>query len=442
MNSHNNHIPNNSWTAKRSWITILMFVIGATSSLDFSLVGRVTLAEVIAFAFVPYFWLNKNESWSNGNLTKCLWILGLMFFGIIIADFINENHFIFSARAFARPVFMLGFLLFFIPVLRRDPLSLVGLVYGLLISSVINYYRPSEFQAEAAQTAATYEGIVFLVQPMISAVVVAFAVWVYPRSRLAAAGAIFVGACSVVAVGGARSTILVWLLAAVLLVGIWLLKSRNRRRIELTKGRLVMLASMGVVAMSLVYAGYVYAAPRGYLGELQQQKMLTQSQTVFGNSPLGLIVSGRTATYSAILGIMDRPILGFGSWRHDLTSVYVVEAIASVGTDPKIMDALKSGGQVPGAGHSVLFQAWVENGLIPAIAYMAIFVITLKVLLFNIKYENRLTPYFVLTIAVFSWAFFFSPPGLGLRFSVGLFMAMYVVFMDKRRPLSNVAVLP
>lgn len=174
----------NPLKAKRSCLTLLMFVIGATSTLDFSFVGRATVTEVIAFAFVPYFWLNKRESLTNGNLTNCLWILGLMFFGIIIADFIDETHFLFSARAFARPVFMLVFLLFFIPVLRRYSLILVGLVYGRLIANFINYYRPSGFQAEAAQTAATYQRIVFRVQLMISAVVVAFAGWVYPRSHL------------------------------------------------------------------------------------------------------------------------------------------------------------------------------------------------------------------------------------------------------------------
>lgn len=437
MNSNNN-----PWVAKRSWITILMFVIGATSSLDFSLIGRVTLAECIAFAFVPYFWLNKRESWLNGNSTKCFWILGFMFFGVIIGDWINQNYLLFSARASARPVFMLAFLLFFIPVLRQDPLSLVGLVYGRVISGIINYYRPSEFEQVSAQTAATYAGVVFRIQPLISAMVLAFAVWVYPRSRLAAAGSILVGACSVVAVGGARSSILNWILAAAVLVAIWFLKSNNRRRIQLSKGRLAMFASLSVVIMSLVYAAYVFAAPRGYLGELQEQKIQEQAQTIFGSSPLGLILAGRPQVYGAMLGIIDRPIFGFGSWRHDLTSIYVVEAMITVGTDPKMMDAFNSGGVASGAGHSVLFQGWVENGLIPAMTYMALFFIVLKVFVFNIKYENRLTPYVVLTILSFSWNFFFSPPGIGLRFSAGLFMAMYVVFMDKRRPLSRMAVLP
>ena len=74
--------------------------------------------------------------------------------------------------------------------------------------------------------------------------------------------------------------------------------------------------------------------------EEQQEKMLMQSRNVFGASPIGLLLSGRTQVYAAVLGVMDRPIFGFGSWRHDLTSAYVVEALAEVGTDPAVFDII------------------------------------------------------------------------------------------------------
>lgn len=419
-----------------------MFVIGASSTFDFSLVGRVTLAEVIAFAFVPYFWLNKRESWVNGNLVKCLWILALMFFGVIISDFIHQNNFWFSARAFARPVFMLGFLLFFIPVLKRDPLSIIAMVYGRVLAGVIKYLRPSTFEDAGALNLESYAGIAFRVVPMISAIVIALAVWIYPRSRLAAALCFVGGGASVVYFGGPRSSALNWLIAAGVVACIWLLKSRRSRRIELTTGRIMFLGSVGLLVLTMTYFAYIYAAPRGYLGEGQQQKMLEQTQTVFGSSPLGLILAGRPQFYGAVLGVMDRPLIGHGSWRHDLTSIYVFEAIASVGTDPKLIDIMTRQGGAAGAGHSVLMQAWVENGIVPAMALVAAMWIILRVGIFSIRYENRMTPYFVYSIISFSWAFLFSPPGMGLRFSVGLFMAFYVVFMDKKKPLARMHVLP
>lgn len=434
---------NNPWRRKTSWITALMFVIGATSTFDFSLVGRVTLAEVIAFVFIPYLWLNKRESFFNQNLIKCFWIISLMFVGVAISDFINQNYFWFSARALARPVFMLGFLLFFIPVLKRDPLSIVAMVYGQVLAGVIKYIRPSQFEDAGTLDLESYAGIAFRVIPLVSAIVIALAVWVYPRSRLVASCCFIVGGAAVVWFSGPRSTTLNWVLAASIVACVWFLKAKTRgRRIELSKTRLALLGASALGVLSLVYAAYVYAAPRGYLGETQERKMLEQSETVFGASPLGLVLAGRPQCYGAVLGVIDRPIFGHGSWRHDLTSIYVFEAIASVGTDPGLIDIMTRGGGAAGAGHSVIMQAWVENGFLPAFALIAAMLIIIKVGIYSIRYDNRMTPYFIITIISFGWAFLFSPPGMWLRFSIGLFMAFYVVFMDKRRPLARVAVLP
>lgn len=431
------------WQRKRSWLSLLLFTVGAFSTLDFSFVGRVTVAEVIVFASAPYFWLTKNESWMNGNLVKCLWILILMFLGVIIGDLVNQTPFFFSLRALARPVFVLGFLLFFIAVLRRDPLSLVYMIYGRVIAGVIKYIRPSSFEAEGAfWDVLSYEGIVFRVQPLVTAIAIAIAVFIYPYSRLAAVVSFLGGGVAVVVAGGSRSSILVWLVAAATIAVAWLFKSSRSRLIKLTKGRVSFLLMMAVLALTIGYLAYIYSAPRGYLGEAQRIKMEQQSNTVFGASPVGFLLAGRPQVYGAILGIIDRPIFGFGSWRQDLTSTYVIEAFASTGTDPKMMESIRQGAKVGGAGHSVFFQAWLENGLLLAIAYFAAFVIIIRVFLFNITYENRLTPYIIITTIGFVWSFLFSPPGIELRFTLGLFMALYVVFMDRRKPLSHVAVLP
>jgi hypothetical protein len=418
-----------------------MFVIGATSAIDYSLVGRVTVAETIAFAMVPYLWATSRQSFINVNLEKCIALLALMVGGVLVGDFINETPFSFSARVFSRPIFMLGFLLFFIPVLARDPLSLVYMVYGRVLAGVVNYFRPSGFEAEGAADAASYAGVVFRVEPLIGAFVVAFAVFIYPRSRILAALSFLGAGGMVAAVGGARNGILIWVLAAAIVLAIKSLKSNQSRRITLTNGRIFGLVIVVTFTLMLVYFSYILAAPQGLLGETQQQKIVEQQNTVFGNSPLGFVLAGRPQVYGAMLGILDRPIIGFGSWRHDLTSSYVVEAIASVGTDPKVMDQLNRGGSAGGAGHSVFFQTWVENGFVPALALFLIFLIMLRVLLFNIRNENRLTPYFVASMIGFSWAFLFSPPGLGLRFTVGLFLAFYVVFMDENRKIARMAVI-
>jgi hypothetical protein len=419
-----------------------MFVVGATRTFDISLVGRVTVAELLAFGFVPYFWLSKKgESWANGNFWRCILVLALLFFGVIVSDFINENYFWFSARAFARPVFMLGFLMFFIGVLRRDPLSVIYMVYGGVIAGILKYFRGSEFEVEAAQFIDGYAGIVFRILPVIAGCIIASAVFIYPRSRFLAAITFFIGAAIGGAIGVPRSSLLVLLATGTLLLLIRQFKGRHSRRIVISKSRLLIMSLIMCVVTSLVYVSYIYAAPRGYLGEEQLVKYENQANQRFGATPWGLVLSGRPQVYGAVLGIIEQPIFGFGSWRHDITSKFVVEAVVDVGADARVLDNLRKGAQVDGAGHSVFFQSWVENGIIPALGFLCAFIISLKVLIFNIKYENRMTPFILFSFVSFSWSFLFSPPDLSLRFLIGFFMALYVVYMDKNRALSRVDVL-
>jgi hypothetical protein len=418
-----------------------MFVIGATKTFDFQLVGRVSLAEVIAFTFVPFFWLTKRESWINGNLYKCIWLLALLFFGIIISDLINDNYFWFSARAFARPLFMVGFLLFFIPVLRRDPLSLIYMVYGGIIGGVLKYFRGSTFETADAMVEGTYAGVAFRILPLLAPVFIAASVFIYARSRVMSAGCFILLGALLLYIGAPRSSLLVVLATMSIIFLISKLKSSQARRIQLNTSRKIALSCVIMFSLSLAYFAYIYTAPRGLLGDDQRIKYMDQANQRYGATPWGLILSGRAPVYGAILGIIEKPIVGFGSWRHDLTSAFVIDAIVDVGADSRVLDNMRKGGEASGAGHSVLFQAWVENGILPAIAYLWIYWIFYRVFIFSIKYDSRITPFIIFTFVSFTWAFLFSPPDLALRFNVGLFMAIYVVYMDKKKPLSRVDVL-
>ncbi|MCH8540763.1 MAG: hypothetical protein LAT58_08340 [Opitutales bacterium] len=416
---------------------ILLFLIGAGSSIDFFLIGRISASEILAFVCVPFFFLSYGSDYTNKNFKLCLGLLGLYFVGTAIADFINDVPFLFSARSLARPVFILGFLLFFIPILRRDPLALIYMVYGGVLSGIYRLLRPSAMHEEAAMSLLTdYSSIVFRVQPVIAAGILAVAIYLYPKNRLYAAGSFFIATVIFAGIGGARNTTLMWFLATTVILVIWFFKNKSSHRIAFTKARLVGLGVVLLVGGLIGYFAYLYAAPQGHLGEEQRVKFEQQANTDLGPTPWGFFFSGRPQVWGAFLGIKDRPLVGFGSWRHDLTAVYTAEAILSVSNDPGIANRIFSGGDSGGAGHSVLFQAWVENGILPAIALIWLYVIVIKVFLFNIRFENRLTPYFILTFMTFSWAFFFSPPGLSFRFFAGLCLAFYVVFMDKQRPLS------
>jgi len=416
--------------------SILLFCIGALSMTDVNLIGRVSLAEVLAFTSLPFLYSGANDGF-NENFKICISILMLMIVGIVVGDLYNRTPFDGSVRAIARPVFILFWLLFFVAVIRRSPPSVLYLIWGGVIAGVLNYFHASSFEKLEVASADTYGGVVFRVQPLIALLALAGAVYIYPKSKMMAVLAFLSGGLGIIIVGGSRSGILVWIASAGIIWAIKLLKSKNYRVIVLNKSRIYLLLVCGLLSIALVYYMYVYMAPKGYFGEEQRVKFFSQSRTEYGVSPLGFILSGRTQVYAAILGIMDRPIFGFGSWRHDLTHPYVVDAVARIGgSHGLLLSLMRSGGSTP-AGHSIIFQCWVENGIIPAIAYVMLYVIVWKVFFFGIKYENRLTPWIVYSTVAFSWSFFFSPPGMTMRMQLGLFLALYVVFLDRERLLAK-----
>lgn len=68
----------------KAFIDDCPYVCGyATSAIKYSRVGRGTVAENIAFAFVPYFWLFSGGVPINGNFKKAIALLALMFFGVV-----------------------------------------------------------------------------------------------------------------------------------------------------------------------------------------------------------------------------------------------------------------------------------------------------------------------------------------------------------------------
>jgi hypothetical protein len=423
----------------QSW---LLFFIAATSRLDFALVGRTTVGEMVAFAAIPVLWISQSDLRRNAHFVKVFSILVMITVGVWVADFINEMPFWWSMRAAARPIFMGLWVLFFIPIIRKNLNIIKYFIYGAVIAAAINYFRPSSFETEAAASVQTYAGVVFRVSPLVGALSFAGAYFIYPKNRIYAALILLAGAGVNIALGGGRSGFIIQFCVCGLIVLMsWFKSGQSRRRITITPQKIALIGSVALVAVTIVYGAYVYAAPRGYLGEGQYAKFEDQRNTTLGLNPIGFILSGRTQVYGAVLGIIDRPLLGFGSWNKPATYPYVIEAIASVGTDPELLERMAASGGIMGAGHSILFQTWVENGIIPALGYLMLYWILCRVLLFNIRYEGRFFPVIATWFVLYSWAYLFSPPSYLFRLQFGLILAIYIVFMDKKQPLGRPVLL-
>lgn len=404
----------------------LLFCVGALSQFDVTLIARVPLSELLAFGSIPFLLSGARYGKIAHRLTPVIGVLLIWVLGIILSDLFNDFYFLRFIRAFMKPLFCGFWMLFFIGVILRDFRAIMFYPMGKVLAGVQNYLAPRSF-SEGYMQAGGYEAVSYGLMPIITASCLAVALLLYRKSRLWAVVMFLSAACAILALGAPRSAAGITILNAGTIFYIWWTRSRGRKIYHLTKGRLFALGSLAVVGALSIYYAYVFAAGAGWLGELQYAKLINQQDTVFGSSPLGLILGGRTYVFAAILAIIDQPLLGYGSWTGWMMSDYYFEAVSLVGTNATDLQRLTDLGGGGMAGHSILFQGWLENGILCAIALCVIAYWVGREFLLMIACDNRITPWVVALSTSFAWAFLFSPFGVGTRVMIGLFLAFHVL---------------
>lgn len=407
-------------------LCLLVFSVAALSKFDVTLIARVPLGELLAFLASPFLILRGNKiSRLRHRFVSVFIVLGIWALGIVLSDVFNEFIFLRFIRGFMKPLFCAFWMFFFIGIIVRDYRALIFYPIGNLFASLQNYFMPQAF-TEGYLDAGGYEAVAFGLAPIVASFCLAIAVFLYPRSRLYASVAFLFSAAALIIAGAPRSAVAVVLLNAAIIFYIWFTRREEGRHFQLTFGRFCILSVIGGGLMLTIYYLYVYAATAGWLGELQYKKLVMQQDTIFGTNPLGLILGGRTYVFAAILGILDQPLLGHGSWTGAFMSDYYYEAVSLVGTNARDLQLLSISGSAGMAGHSVLFQGWLENGILTAIALLTIAYWVMREFLQLIQRDHRLTPWVVALTVSFFWAFFFSPFDVGTRITVGLFLAFHV----------------
>ena len=409
----------------------LVFMVGATRFFDFTIIARIPLAEIIAFSSVPF--ILRSGNLSRIKILPAFSLFMLWAISVMISDLVNESHFELFIRGVLKPVFSAMWMLFFIGVLLRDFRALNALPFGLFVAAHQNYFAPrgySFLEISGEGYAAIAVGIV----PICISGAIVGATLVYKKSRLLASLCFIIFAIVLLAVGAPRNSPAIFLLVSFCLILLAYLNRGGSRYFKLTATRLVLIFLGGLLVSLAIYYIYVFVASSGYLGIEREKKLLTQATTVFGASPIGLILDGRTYVFAAILGIWDNPIFGFGSWSGIFMEGYFVKAVMLIETDTSYTNALMQDGGGR-AGHSVLFTAWLENGILAAIALIAIYYIMLIEFINLIRADNRFAPLLISMFLIFSWAFFFSPFGIPERMTIGLFLAFNALrFNHQKNP--------
>jgi O-antigen ligase len=141
------------------------------------------------------------------------------------------------------------------------------------------------------------------------------------------------------------------------------------------KATSVVIIAVGIVLSGVVvFWSYQYTASAGILGENAKDHLAKQSSGEYG-----LLLGGRRELLGSLPAIYDSPILGHGSWAKDPSYVIIeFEALAALGyenaTDGE--DQLYDEGYIP--THSFILGAWVEAGIVGALFWGWVFVLTAR----------------------------------------------------------------
>lgn len=164
----------------------------------------------------------------------------------------------------------------------------------------------------------------------------------------------------------------------------------------------IVLLSVGLaITGGGVLAAYRYAAEQGYLGERAYEKYRMQSE-----GDLNLFLAGRNEWLASPQAVMDAPIIGHGSWARDKKYVDLMESrLSHAGLFTQA--ELESGDLIP--THSYLMQSWVESGILGALFWFWVILITFRGLYGAIRSNSPYNAFYFFVGFSFLWDVLFSP---------------------------------
>jgi len=196
-------------------------------------------------------------------------------------------------------------------------------------------------------------------------------------------------------------------------------KSAGSSRMK-AKSVVIVVASLGLGAAGIL-GMYQFAARTGILGEDAREKYEKQS-----GGQYGLLLGGRVEALGSLPAIYDSPILGHGSWARDPGYLLAErQALALMGyIDPsEIIDNEFEEGLIP--AHSYLLGAWVNAGILGALFWGWVWVVTARTLARVYPANFELLPIAAFVGFGLLWDILFSPYGAEMR----IISPFYVVMM-------------
>lgn len=398
---------------------VMTFVAPAVIAVEFKVVGRLFLSELLILGYLPFLLLNQHRR----RLTRtesAVVVFGLVWlWAQVVTDLVRVSEFTDYSRGWLKIAFTLTTFIGFSLLIGNNRRRLVLAVVGALAGALIQYWaNPSIFAAADLWKFAIGFPIT------LTAVLAACHPRIY-QFPLASAGVLLLAGI-INLQQGYRSLAGVCAIAAVFLAVQQVAADHKFADFRIRTTRVIAFSAVAVVLAVAFLSVYGYIARSGLLGPAAEAKYLRQASGKFG-----ILIGGRPQTLAEIKAIEASPLIGHGSWARDKQYARAaLPALVGAGYQPdeQARYELLSSETIP--THSFLLGAWVEAGILGAAFWAFILGVVATVIAALTNTRDRLSPIVAFFAIYLVWNALFSPYGAEQRFLVPL--ALVAVLVGQR----------
>ncbi|MDR3572623.1 MAG: hypothetical protein P4L50_02065 [Anaerolineaceae bacterium] len=392
-------------------VDLLVYIIPCLQVIQVKIIGVTNGSDLLLMAVFVYLLFRKRLQISTPTGRRFLILGSLWLVAQCVTDIIRRSAFADYARGWGNIGITLGNFAVLWTLLYGRPRRLVLYGWGLVTGSLLTFYfAPNDF--------ATGDPWKFGISYPATLAVVLLASRKKCRGRWPAFMVAMIGIVNMYL--GSRNAGGVCLGAALYLLVTRYLQRKGAATLKLNAVAVVIIGASIILGGVAIVSGYRYAASTGKLGLEARMKYETQSSGQYG-----ILLDSRKELMASLPAIYDSPILGHGSWARD--PVYLIaarRALAEMGYEDAwdmSSDEFEEG-YIP--THSYIFGAWVDAGIVGALFWGWVFVVTARGLMRVYAPTVVLLPvaaYFAFTLF---WDILFSPYG-----TLGRIVAPYYFVM-------------
>ena len=385
-----------------------LFLLGAAGAFSVNLVGQLPGNEILIFPMLPVILLARGRRAFNRTY---LWYYVLAFawlLGTLIADVANNSPTEVRLKGTARVIFFALDFTALAVLLNNKTRRLI--IFSISIAFIM--YMGSRgfrglFELEWK----------FGISQSLAIGALLVSSYFYGRKRYWICVAISIGLAALNLRYGFRSQLLVVMVSAVLILPIF----DRQRGSDVVRGRLKIVALL-ILAAGAAYlsnASIKYAAAKGFFDQSTNEKFTAQAQ-----GDLGVLVGGRPETLVAIQAIIDRPIIGHGSFPWEPKYMQLKQDIQYEHGYSET-DEPDEGVSSVIPTHSHLTMAWVESGILGGLCWIFILVLVIRSVLQLSSSRPTMAPLYSYFLVGFIWDILYSPFG-----SVNRMLGAYYILLS------------